>query len=664
MYRRLFSLIIALFITINIVHAQGLDWMPDPNLRKAVRQELGVLEGVSLTQADMTKVIGLNAMSINIADLTGLEHAINLESLGIVGNHVRDIRPLANLAKLTFLDLGNNVISDVSPLTGLVRLEVLRLWRNQIVDVSPLAGLVNLKELWLNNNQIKDVSPLAGLVNLENLIMHGNLTGDFSAIPTSKLIEFIHDESCNLEGVPVPNRIEDRDYPSIFSAWANIINLPSLSWDERLAYHDLRFAGLRFGIQWRATSEGAKLFGHFESAKRQRDGILSQNPNMIFLVTLDYYAAHPSVYPEDSPFWLRDKSGNRIEDVGWGVFLIDFTLPEVQDDFLRQAIEIAKCGVFDGIFLDWWRDDWRDSSEAHYYAHNVSEAAITMLRRIREGVDGIRDDFLIIVNSNETKIPLSAPYVNGVFMETIGGYSHKGLAEIENTLLWAEENLREPQINCLEGWGDKREPLDSSINRRWMRVFTTMSLTHSNGYVNLVSGILSPSHTHLYEIWEGHSAEHAQGEPDDHTHQHYWYDFYDAPLGRPIGGDETKGVLYETPKGEEIEGLFIREFTNGWAVYNRSGKERLIKLPEKVTGFASGVENKLWHTIEDLDGEIYLKSETKLEISPAADVNGDGTVNILDLVAVANAFGKDAPDVNEDGTVNVLDLVAVANAFE
>ena len=65
------------------------------------------------------------------------------------------------------------------------------------------------------------------------------------------------------------------------------------------------------------------------------------------------------------------------------------------------------------------------------------------------------------------------------------------------------------------------------------------------------------------------------------------------------------------------------------------------------------------HILPDLDGEIYLK-----KITSPTDVNGDGVVNILDLVAVANAFGKDVPDVNGDGTVNVLDLVAVANAFE
>ena len=660
MYKRLFSLIVALFIAINIAYAQGLDWIPDPNLRKAVREEIGVPEGAPIAAEDIEKVVRLNAESMDIMDLTGLERFENLESLSAPINRLQDIHPLANLMKLTFLDLGGNAISDVSPLAGLVRLEVLRLWRNQIVDVSPLAGLVNLKELWLNSNQIEDFSPLAGLVNLEKLIINGNLAGDISAIPTSKLIEFIHDESCNLEGIPVYDRIENRDYPSIFSPWANIINLPSLSWNERLAYHDLRFAGLRFGVQWRATSEGVKLFGHFESAKEQRDDMLSRNPNMIFLVTLDYYAAHPSEYPEDSPFWLRDESGNRIEDVGWGAFLIDFTQPEVQDYFVEQAIEIAKCGLFDGIFLDWWRDDWRDSSEAHYYAYDVSEAAIIILRRIRDGVS--RDDFLIIVNTNSTKIPRSAPYVNGTFMETIDGYSHAGLAEIENTLLWAEQNLREPQINCLEGWGIPTEPLDSPRNRQWMRLFTTISLTHSDGYVLYVAGILSLVHTHVYEIWEGHLAEHAQGADFQHRHlhEHYWYDFYDAPLGRPVG---EKGMRY---LGRE--GLFIREYTNGWAVYNRSGKARKIQLPEKVSGVASGIENKRWHTLPDLDGEIYLK--TGLETSPtrqtapAVDVNEDGIVNILDLVVVANAFGKTDPDINGDGTVNILDLVAVANAFE
>jgi hypothetical protein len=35
----------------------------------------------------------------------------------------------------------------------------------------------------------------------------------------------------------------------------------------------------------------------------------------------------------------------------------------------------------------------------------------------------------------------------------------------------------------------------------------------------------------------------------------------------------------------------------------------------------------------------------------------------LDLAAVANALGKAEPDLNGDGVVNIQDLVLVANAF-
>ena len=84
--------------------------------------------------------------------------------------------------------------------------------------------------------------------------------------------------------------------------------------------------------------------------------------------------------------------------------------------------------------------------------------------------------------------------------------------------------------------------------------------------------------------------------------------FYDAPLGRPVGGDETKGQLYEN-----IEGLFIREFTNGWAVYNRSGTAQEIEFSQEVSSWSSGVENQRSHVLPDLDGEIYLKTIVQVE---------------------------------------------------
>ena len=189
-------------------------------------------------------------------------------------------------------------------------------------------------------------------------------------------------------------------------------------------------------------------------------------------------------------------------------------------------------------------------------------------------------------------------------------------------MIWNEANLREPNFTLLCNFFPSYSNIESPQSQQTMRTFTTLSLTHSDGYVSMAQ----------------------------HGTDGIWYDFYDADLGRPVG---EKVQLYE-----DRDGLFIREFTNGWAVYNRSGKAQEIELPQEVSGWSSGVKDKRRHTLADLDGEIYLKA-----MGEVADVNRDGVVNVLDLVAVANAFGKNAPDVNGDGTVNVLDLVLVANAF-
>ncbi len=83
------------------------------------------------------------------------------------------------------------------------------------------------------------------------------------------------------------------------------------------------------------------------------------------------------------------------------------------------------------------------------------------------------------------------------------------------------------------------------------------------------------------------------------------------------------------------------------------------------TGFVNGVsfspDGKTLASAGS-DGKILLWSVGW----PAADLNRDDNVNILDLVLVAGAFGQtgeNEADVNGDGTVNILDLVSVAAAF-
>ena len=59
--------------------------------------------------------------------------------------------------------------------------------------------------------------------------------------------------------------------------------------------------------------------------------------------------------------------------------------------------------------------------------------------------------------------------------------------------------------------------------------------------------------------------------------------------------------------------------------------------------------------------EITLIVGGDASATPAWDVNGDGTTNILDLVLISQGFGKPASlnsrnDVNGDGVINILDL--------
>ena len=638
--------------------------MPDSNLEYAIREELGLPEDAPLTQLVMYQLTRLGASDSQIEDLTGLEHAINLkwidiprnnisnlkpltdltqlERLSLWENPISDLSPIASLTQLESLDLGGCQVSDIAPLANLTQLEWLTLhWNHLIEDITPLANLTRLTHLRLSGNRIVDVNSLANLTMLEALWIDNNQIIDYSPLAGLSLTLLERDEICELPSLPIENRIENRSFPSIFQAWDGITNLSAVSRQDREARHDLRWSDF-FGLHWQQTPQGYQLTGNLERAKAERDALLVKNPNMLFLVEIRQRDAILNLhYPEDWPYWVRDEAGNLVPawyDIGdLKLYLIDFTLPEVQDIIVQKAIAVGKCGLFDGIMFDWWNEtgvtlaNWYDWSEQYSTPEEELQARLSFIQRIRAEVP---KDFLIIANTNRRKIPMTAPYINGSFMETLrdhdGGYTHDGLEEIESSLLWLEKNLRKPQINCLEGWGVGDQPPDSPTNKRWMRVFTTMSLTHSDGYVlHNMGGI-------LFGVGD---------------HAHIWHDFWEANLGQPIG---TKARRYQNTPG-----LFIREFTNGWAVYNRSGAAQTITLSASATPVSDRGSNSASHIhlLPDLDGEIYLTTKS------FADVNGDGNVNVLDLVQVANGFGKSTPDPNGDGVVNILDLVFVAQQF-
>ena len=156
--------------------------IPDPNLASVIRETLDLAPDADITQLDMARLRKLTVENKQITDLTGLEHALRMNSLHLSRNQITDITPITGLTELIYLSLDENSIDDTTPLTGLTGLEYLYLYDNEISNITPLTGLTNVVDLSLDRNQISDITPLKGLTNVVDLSLNGNQISDITPL--------------------------------------------------------------------------------------------------------------------------------------------------------------------------------------------------------------------------------------------------------------------------------------------------------------------------------------------------------------------------------------------------------------------------------------------------------------------------------------------------
>jgi hypothetical protein len=371
--------------------------------------------------------------------------------------------------------------------------------------------------------------------------------------------------------MPPRERIAGRTFPSVFQAWSPADNLRGEDALITAARHDLLFHGPEFfGLRWKSGPVGLATDFEPEStraARERRAALLAKNPHMVLLAEVRYRDAHRSWLPADHPWWKRDASG-KIEP-GWeegGYLLLDFANPAYQRQVARQCAACVRSGAVDGVMLDWWMDD---------------DNRLRLIRAVREAVGG---DTLIVANANDRQTPRTASHINGYFMECYRSETPDDWNRIEDTLVWAEKNLREPRINCVETWYHA-----SRQDLNLMRAVTTMALTLSDGYCLFSDPNPLPT-------------------PD---HRHDWYPFWEKRLGKPTS---RPGIL-------NASGAYIREFTNGTAVFHPLRKH--VNPPASVSfdsprrSVATGNIARQF-TVPRCDGDIFLRGYLPKGLSAVA----------------------------------------------
>ncbi len=187
--------------------------VPDPGLRTCLATLVGQDADQPITAEQLAGMTRVSCIDLGIADLTGVEHLVNvtelilstnaisdleplrmltgLRTLMLPGNAISDPSPLASLSGLTTLSLSYNPITSIAslaPLTALTDLEVTQRFSHEGADLTSLDGvqaMTTLSRLVVNNSSLTDLGPVAGLTSLRRLFVSGNQITDVT--PLSRL---------------------------------------------------------------------------------------------------------------------------------------------------------------------------------------------------------------------------------------------------------------------------------------------------------------------------------------------------------------------------------------------------------------------------------------------------------------------------------------------
>ena len=596
----------------------------------------------------LTQLIELTTLSLHgnqISDITALTQLTKLTLLGLTVNQISDISPLAQLKKLTFLQLGHNQvrditplaqtesltevhldhnqIRDVTPLAQLTYLEKLSLRDNQIRDVTPLAKLSeSLMELNLRDNRIRDVSPLAGLIYLEELKLRDNSITD--TYPLSALL----DENPNLDiDIEV---ITEEGGPTITVSTSQLLTATTLNGSVvTLTLSSGAFNHLRSGIRDALTISGITGITYHRTdidrvsdtevrIKLTFDGTIEADTTLT--VTVGSGAIKDFTGPAQTA-QIPVSASEEIPDTGGLVASTAFPLTKATLDGSTVILMLQdKSYELGGNF-----------SAADGGVRVTGIAGVTVrgfgldVFRLSDTKISVRLNFDGDFDVDKTLTFLVSP-------EIIANYNGPSLTA--KILVAAGETPITPEIPISAA---TLKFLPSPVQSPAVGEQLTLSINIANG--------------------ENVAAYQATVQFDDSALRYISSAIGDfLPAGAfPLPAEASGNTV--TLAAVSLTGESAGDGTLATITFE------VIAVKESTLTLSGVLLSDSAETASRPQVEAGLIVEQPQLIE---DVNGDGVVNILDLVRVASSFGgsgENGADVNGDGVVNILDLVLVAGAF-
>ena len=672
------SLLLTALVQLTTQPVQAEVSIPDDNLAVAIREALGLPTDAVITADAMLNLTRLDAPGKGITDLTGLEYATNLTWLSLSvtlvnnvwrNNSISDVSPLAALTQLTELDLGGTYVSDVSPLAALTQLTELHLG-GPASDVSPLAALTQLTYLNLGYTAVSDVSPLAALTQLTRLDLGGTYVSDVS--PLAALTQLTR---LDLGGT----------YVSDVSPLAALTQLTRLDLGSPVVSDVSPLANLTqltYLSLWRtAVSDVSPLANLTQLTKLYlSDTAVSDVSPLAALTQLETLglencplnaASHqvhlPAIQANGTKVTFSPFQKIHLQQVPWLVSLIYF---RPSDRPVRPNVDaeidalIKKAQRFFADQLEhhgFGRKTFQFETDAHGNAvvHHVNGTFPNAhyQQNSDSWKDEIREQIYIPARSITVHMLDSDPdgrSFTGVG-GTGGGYPYGGgSADIDNwswftiahelghafgmnyhdhrdLSLMSYRGFDGSLSPCFAAWLDVHPAFNPTVVRIGTRATIQMlpaTLAAPPNAIRLRFTVTAPAGS-LYQ---------ARLLTPEKNVRHG----YDFNTGGLIGCKRIDG----NPTSSTVE--FVPALTPD----TKSVSLHIIGINGDIVGGKSF--------------PIDVASLTEAAPQLVADVNGDGIVNIQDLVLVAGQFGetgKNGADVNGDGVVNIQDLVLVAGAL-